>query len=162
MNDDKNLSTSAQRVQSALSSLGLPCEVTELPDSARTAKEAAQALGCEVAHIAKSLIFQGSSTRQAILVVAVGTNRVDEKLLAALAGEAIERATPEFVREKTGFAIGGIPPLGHSEKLKTFLDQDLQKYPVVWAAAGTPHAVFKTNASELQRMTEAEFVKISA
>lgn len=162
MSSDKNLGPSAQRVQSALHALGLSCQVVELPDSARTAKEAAQALGCEVAHIAKSLIFEGAATHQAILVVAVGTNRVDEKLLATLAGEPIQRATPEFVREKTGFAIGGVSPLAHTEKPKTFLDQDLQKYPILWAAAGTPHAVFKTNAAELQRMTEAEFVKINS
>ena len=161
MANTQNLGTSAQRVQSALVALGLAAEVVELPDSTRTAKEAAQALNCEVAHIAKSLIFEGAASHQAILVVASGTNRVDEKLLASLAGEPIKRASPEFVREKTGFAIGGVAPVGHTQKPKTFLDQDLQKYPILWAAAGTPHAVFKTSAEELRRICQAEFVKVA-
>ncbi|MBN8547682.1 MAG: YbaK/EbsC family protein [Deltaproteobacteria bacterium] len=160
MSTFQNISPSAQRVQAALREAGLDSQVVELPSSTRTAKEAAQALQCEVAHIAKSLIFEGGHSHQAILVIASGTNRVDEKLLEALAGEPIQKASADFVREKTGFAIGGVSPVGHSEKPKTFLDQDLQSFPVLWAAAGTPHAVFKTTAQDLQRMTGAAFVKI--
>jgi len=147
------LSHSAQKVQQALQAMNLPCQVVELPDSTRTAVEAAQAVGCEVAQIVKSLIFMGVESSHPILVVASGVNRVNETRLAFLAGEAIKKADAEFVRAQTGFAIGGIPPIGLANQITTFIDQDLLAYQAVWAAAGTPHAVFKLDPAFLERMT---------
>jgi len=147
------LSHSAQKVQQALQAMNLPCQVVELPDSTRTAVEAAQAVGCEVAQIVKSLIFMGVESSHPILVVASGINRVDETHLALLAGEAIKKADAEFARAQTGFAIGGIPPVGLANQMSTFIDQDLLAYQSVWAAAGTPHAVFELDPAFLERMT---------
>src|SRR5665811_406052 len=119
------LSQSAQKVQQALQAMNLPCMVVELPNSTRTAVEAAQAVGCQVGQIVKSLIFMGAESRRPILVVASGINRVDETHLALLAGEAIKKADAEFARAQTGFAIGGIPPVGLANQMSTFIDQDL-------------------------------------
>lgn len=147
------LSQSAQKVQQALLAMNLPCMVVELPNSTRTAIEAAQAVGCQVGQIVKSLIFMGAESRRPILVVASGINRVDETHLALLAGEAIKKADAEFARAQTGFAIGGIPPVGLANQMSTFIDQDLLTYKSVWAAAGTPHAVFELDPAFLERMT---------
>jgi prolyl-tRNA editing enzyme YbaK/EbsC (Cys-tRNA(Pro) deacylase) len=147
------LSQSAQKVQQALLAMNLPCKVVELPNSTRTAVEAAQAVGCQVGQIVKSLIFMGAESRRPILVVASGINRVDETHLALLAGEAIKKADAEFARAQTGFAIGGIPPVGLANQMSTFIDQDLLAYQSVWAAAGTPHAVFELDPAFLERMT---------
>ncbi|MBL7661218.1 YbaK/EbsC family protein [bacterium] len=149
----KHLSSSAEKVQQALTELGVDCQVVEMPDSTRTAEDAAKAIGCSVAQIAKSLVFQGEESKTAILVIASGTNRVDEKKVSALVGEKIKRANPDFVREQTGFAIGGIPPVGHAHKLKTLIDQDLGQYLELWAAAGTPHGVFRLTMTELEKIT---------
>jgi Cys-tRNA(Pro) deacylase len=158
---ENNLSAGAQKVQSALATLKISAEVLELPSSTRTAQDAANTLGCQVAEIAKSLIFETSDSHRPVLVIASGTNRVDEKKLAELVGEKMLRASPDFVHERTGFAIGGVPPLGHKEALQTFIDEDLKKYSVLWAAAGSPRAVFKTNAEDLLRMTAGAFAKLA-
>jgi prolyl-tRNA editing enzyme YbaK/EbsC (Cys-tRNA(Pro) deacylase) len=157
---DDQLSTSAQRVQDALSRQGLSRKVVELPGSTRTALEAAQAVGCSVGQIVKSLVFRTKLTRKAILILASGSNRVDEKLVENLIGEPIERADPDFVREQTGFAIGGIPPIGHANPLTTLIDDDLLNYEEVWAAAGTPHAVFPIDPKELERITNGKIASI--
>ncbi|MDB5078509.1 MAG: YbaK/prolyl-tRNA synthetase associated region [Chloroflexi bacterium] len=156
----EELSASAQKVQNALTELGYAYRVQELPHSTRTAVEAAQAIGCQVAQIVKSLVFRSKHSNQAILVVASGSNRVNEKQLAASLGEPIERATPEFVREQTGFAIGGVPPLAHANRLRTFVDEDLLQYSQVWAAAGTPFAIFGLEPAELVKMTGGEVTAI--
>lgn len=153
---ETNLSASAQRVQDAIIRNGLPCQVIELPGSTRTAPEAAQAVGCTVGQIVKSLIFRTKLTQKAVLILASGSNRVDEKLVETMTGEPIERADPDFVREQTGFAIGGIPPIGHTNQLTTLIDQDLLQYDEVWAAAGTPHAVFPIDPKELERITNGK------
>jgi prolyl-tRNA editing enzyme YbaK/EbsC (Cys-tRNA(Pro) deacylase) len=152
------LSPAARKVQEALTAGGFACQVVELPQSTRTAREAAQAVGCEVAQIVKSLIFKGRQSGRPILVVASGVNRVDEGRLGELVGEAIERADPDFVKERTGFAIGGVPPLGHKEPLETFIDEDLLRYEEIWAAAGTPFAVFKLTPADLLAMTAGRVV----
>lgn len=149
---------SAQKIQDELMSKGLDVQVVELPASTRTAVEAAAAIGCEVAQIAKSLIFRTKNTHRGILVIASGVNRVNEKIIAKEVGEEIVKADAEFTREKTGFAIGGIPPLGHKEKLETYIDKDLFNYPVIWAAAGTPHAVFSMDSVHLQRLTGGKLI----
>jgi prolyl-tRNA editing enzyme YbaK/EbsC (Cys-tRNA(Pro) deacylase) len=154
------LSTSAQKVQEALTALGLPCQVVELPASTRTAQEAAQAIGCTVAQIVKSLIFRGTRTGKPILVLASGVNRVNEKRLSEAAGEPIGKADADFVRQHTGFAIGGVPPVGHPTPIETYIDADLLQYPEIWAAAGTPRAVFRLIPQDLQKMNHGSIVSI--
>jgi prolyl-tRNA editing enzyme YbaK/EbsC (Cys-tRNA(Pro) deacylase) len=157
------LSPSAQKVQDALNSGGFECQVIELADSTRTALDAAQAVNCEVGQIVKSLIFRTKQSHKPVLVVASGANRVNEKKIAALVGEPIERATPEFVREQTGYAIGGVPPLAHANsKIQTYIDEDLLAFEDIWAAAGTPHALFKLTPKALTEMTAGGVVNITA
>ncbi len=148
-----DLTPSAKRVQDALDRLGLPCKVVELPDSTRTAVEAANAIGCEVGQIVKSLIFMTAESHRPVLVVASGSNRVNEALVAGHLGEPLKKADAEFVRAQTGYAIGGIPPVGLANSVVAFIDRDLLGYESVWAAAGTPHAVFELNPAQLERMT---------
>ena len=145
------LSASALKVQAALTALGLECQVSELPGSTRTAVEAAQAVGCSVGQIVKTLVFRDKVSGKPLLVLVSGSNRVDEKKLAALAGGAVEKADADFTRQRTGFAIGGVPPVGHVEAIETYIDEDLLQYEEVWAAAGTPHAVFRIRPAELLR-----------
>jgi len=157
----KKLSSSAKKVQDALISHGLTCQVLELPSITRTAQEAAQTIGCQVGQIVKSLVFMGKKTQKPILVVASGSNRVNEKKLSKLVSEPIKRANADFVRERTGFAIGGVPPVGHSEHLETFIDEDLLQHQILWAAAGTPNAVFKLTPNDLKIITKGKTVSIT-
>ena len=155
------LSVTAQKVQDALNRHGVSCRVVELPGSTRTAQEAAQAVGCRVEQIAKSLVFQGKTTKKPVLVVANGANRVNEKKLRDLLSEPVRKADAEFVREHTGFAIGGVPPAGLSNPMEIFIDEDLFKYPEIWAAAGTPHAVFNLTAADLLKITQGKVISIT-
>jgi len=157
---DISLSTSAQKVQDALASFGLDLRVKELAESTRTAVDAANAVGCDVAQIVKSLVFRGRTSGDAVFVVASGANRVNEKALAALVGEKIEKADADFVRERTGFAIGGVSPVGHPAPLHTFVDEDLLQYEELWAAAGTPHALFSLTPEQLCRITSGQVIAI--
>ena len=157
----KDLSSSAQKVQDILKEHGFSSLVVELPDSTRTAREAAQAIGCRVEQIVKSLVFKGQNSNKPLLVVASGSNRVNEQRLSELAGEPIEKADADFVRQRTGFAVGGVPPLGHTEQLEIFIDQDLVQYEQLWAAAGNSHAVFQLSPSELKVMTGGRVVSIT-
>jgi len=154
------ISTSAQRVQEALQKLGFACQVVELPQSTRTSAEAAQAVGCQVGQIAKSVIFRTKQTGRPVLAIASGVNRVNEKTLAALVGEPVEKADADFVRQQTGFAIGGVPPLGHTHQVEVYVDQDLLQYEQIWAAAGTPHAVFRLRPDDLLRMTGGHVISL--
>ena len=154
------LSASAKKVQDVLHSQGLQLEVVELSDSTRTAAEAAQAVGCEVGQIVKSLIFKSKRTQRPILVIASGANRVNEKKIETLIGEALGKADADFVRAQTGFVIGGVPPVGHTRQLETFIDEDLLQYAFLWAAAGTPHAVFRLAPDELVKITGGKVVNI--
>jgi prolyl-tRNA editing enzyme YbaK/EbsC (Cys-tRNA(Pro) deacylase) len=154
------LPESARRVQEALDRSGLPFRVVEMPASTRTAKEAAAAIGCTVAQIAKSILFRGAVTGKPILVVASGVNRVNEEAVAALAGEPLEKASPEFVRESTGYAIGGVPPGGFSVPIATWIDQDLLQFEEVWAAAGTPFAVFSLDPRRLPEITGGAVARV--
>lgn len=155
------LSSSAQKVQDALSKLGMTLQVVELPASTRSAAEAALAVGCLLGQIVKSLVFRASESDRPILVETSGSNRVAENVIASLIGEPICKADAEFVRQRTGFVIGGVPPLGHSEQLVTFIDRDLQQYTEIWAAAGTPNAVFRLTPEDLVRMTGGQIIKVS-
>ena len=162
MNNDKkeNLSSSAQKVNQTLLALGFDCEVIEFKESTRTSTEAAARVGCQIGQIVKSLIFRGQATDKPVLVLTSGANRVDENLLSSYAGESIGRADAEFVRAKTGFAIGGVPPIGHVLPLETYLDEDLFLYERIWAAAGTPNAVFELTPSKLVKMTGGKVVRV--
>lgn len=154
------LSKSAQSVQDALTQKGVKFKVVELSASTRTAQEAADTIGCEVAQIVKSLIFRTKETNKPILVLASGINRVNEKLIEKHVGEKITKADAEFTREHTGFAIGGVPPLGHKRSLDTFIDEDLLNYAVLWAAAGTPNAVFDLHSVDLKELTNGKVISI--
>jgi prolyl-tRNA editing enzyme YbaK/EbsC (Cys-tRNA(Pro) deacylase) len=155
------LSASAQKVQSALDVFGIQLEVLELAESTRTSSEAAQAIGCQVGQIAKSIVFQTSESHRPILVIASGINRVSESLIAEQVGEAIKKADADYVFQHTGFVIGGVPPVGHLEPLRAYIDQDLMQFPEIWSAAGNPHAVFRLTPAELVRITGAEVVKVA-
>ena len=154
------LSSNARKVQEALHLLGLNCQVVEMKNTTRSASEAADAVGCHVGQIVKSLIFMGRQSHNPFLVAASGLNRVNEKRLADFTGEPVKMPDAEFVKKKTGFVIGGVPPLGHRTKLETFIDEDLLKYEEIWAAAGTPNALFKLTPKELQLMTRGQVVSI--
>lgn len=155
------LSSSAQKVQDILRSLGYAHTVLELPASTRSAAEAAATVGCQVSQIAKSLVFRGAHSGQAILIVASGANRVNEARAAELLGEPLAKADADFVRAATGYAIGGVPPVGHTRPLRTLIDQDLLAYERIWAAAGTPRAVFALTPAELVSMTGGEVAAIA-
>jgi prolyl-tRNA editing enzyme YbaK/EbsC (Cys-tRNA(Pro) deacylase) len=156
----QNLSSSARKVQQALHKYGVSCQVVEMPQSTRTAEDAARAVGCQVGQIVKSLIFKGQQSHQAILVATSGANRVNEKTIATLIAEPLSMADAEFVREKTGFAIGGVPPVGHAQAIRIFIDEDLLQYHEIWAAAGTPRAVFKLSPQKLQKITDGQVVAV--
>jgi prolyl-tRNA editing enzyme YbaK/EbsC (Cys-tRNA(Pro) deacylase) len=153
-------SPSARKVQQALIQHGVSCQVIEMPQSTRTAEEAARAVGCQVGQIVKSLVFQGQQSHQPLLVATSGANRVNEKKIAALIAEPLSKADADFVRVKTGFAIGGVPPVGHAEPLRIFIDEDLLQYDEIWAAAGTPRALFKLTPDELQKITNGQVVSV--
>jgi prolyl-tRNA editing enzyme YbaK/EbsC (Cys-tRNA(Pro) deacylase) len=155
-----NLSPSAQKIQDQIRSLGYDYTVIEHADSTRTAQEAADRAGCELGQIVKSLIFKGKDSGKPILILTSGANRVDEQRISEYAGEAIGRADADFVRAVTGFAIGGVPPFGHVQKLETYFDEDFLKYETIWAAAGTPNAIFEVKTADLQKITDAKVARV--
>ncbi|MEH0018389.1 MAG: YbaK/EbsC family protein [Desulfobacter sp.] len=152
---------SAERVQAYFREKGFEFEVRELGSSTRTAGEAAESIGCRVAQIAKSLVFRDKNSNAPILVIASGVNRVDVKKIETAMGCKLGRADATYVREQTGFAIGGIPPAGHIRPLKTVLDTDLKQYREIWAAAGTPFAVFRLNPGDLGSLTGGTWVDLA-
>jgi prolyl-tRNA editing enzyme YbaK/EbsC (Cys-tRNA(Pro) deacylase) len=149
------LKPAARRFLEAARATGLQIDIVTHAQSTRTAEEAATACGCAVGQIVKSLVFRGKTSNAPILLLVSGANRVNEKGAAAAIGEALKRPDAEYVRDITGYAIGGIPPLGHATPLKTFIDRDLLQYEFVWAAAGTPESVFKVAPSALATATGA-------
>ena len=155
-----DLPASAQRVQDRLAELGFGNQVVEMPDTARSAADAAASCGCEVAQIAKSIIFRAAVSNRAVLVMASGVNRVDEEKIATALGEELAKADADFVRASTGFAIGGVAPIGHSSAPEIFIDRDLMALETIWAAAGTPRAVFKLTPEDLVRMTGGAVIEI--
>ena len=145
------MSDSVERVRAALHAARHPDTISEFPDGTRTSQDAANAVGCTVAQIAKSIVLRAGE--QVVLVIASGPNRVDLGKISALAGAPVKSADGRWVREVTGFAIGGVPPVGHSGAIRIFIDQDLISFDPIWAAAGSPRHVFRTSAKELARMT---------
>ncbi len=156
-----DLSSSAAKVQAALGARGFSFEIQELDQSTRTAAEAATAIGCEVAQIAKSVLFRARDSGRAVLVIASGVNRVDEKAVAALLSEKLDKADADFVRRETGFAIGGVPPVGHDKPVVTFIDEDILAFDEIWAAAGTPFAVFRLDPHSLAALTGGRVARVT-
>ena len=155
-----SLSPSAQKFQDLLNSLGYDYTVIEHAESTRTAQEAADRAGCELGQIVKSLIFKGKESGKPILVLTSGMNRVDENRISGYAGEGISRPNADFVRTVTGFAIGGVPPVGHIQRMETYIDEDFLQYQTIWAAAGTPNAIFELSTDVLQKITDGKIVRV--
>ncbi len=155
MSDDKerSLGQKARAVQQALAAHGLNSKVIEMTESSHTAIEAARAVNCELGQIVKSLVFKIHATQTPILVTASGSNRVSEGKIEKLLGASIRRADADFVREHTSYAIGGVAPLGHPQPIQTFIDEDLFQYHRIWAAAGTPNALFDMSPDDLKIIT---------
>ena len=156
------MSKSVTRVTEALRAAGLPAPVREMAEGTRTAAEAAAALGCEIDQIAKSVILRGTESDTLFLFVTAGGNRVDVGAATALAGQTLAPADAAFVRSRTGFAIGGVAPLGHLEKPRAFFDTRLLQFPIVWAAAGTPRHVFSAEPHALASVIGAEIAAVSS
>lgn len=156
----QELRGSAKRVQELLEQLHLDIQVVEFKETTRTSQEAANVIGCEVGQIAKSLIFKGKVSGNPILVIASGKNRVDEKKVAEYISEEIEKPDADFVLKHTGFAIGGIPPIGFRFERASLIDEDLLTYNELWAAAGTPFAVFRITPQDLVKITQGRVVSV--
>lgn len=154
--------SSTDRVRQAAAEAGLTIDILQMPSSTRTAEDAANACGCSVAEICKSLVFLGKSSGEIVLLLVSGSNRVNEAAVAQRIGEELGRADGRTVRERTGFAIGGVAPIGHLAPVKVYLDEDLTRFDGIWAAAGAPNAVFATTASDLLRATGAAVIRMTA
>jgi prolyl-tRNA editing enzyme YbaK/EbsC (Cys-tRNA(Pro) deacylase) len=155
------LKPAAQRVQDGARALGLDITVRQMGQSTRTAEEAAQACGCQVGQIVKSLVFRGKESGKPYLLLVSGANRVNEKALKGILGEALVRPDAQYVRDVTGYAIGGIPPLVHATPLATYMDQDLLTFEVIWAAAGTPECVFSVLPADLRDKAGAKVIAVT-
>ena len=151
----------SERFVAACAGLGFSPVVQSYPQGTRTAEDAARAIGCDVAQICKSLVSRGAGSGRAVLVVASGSNRVSEERVGALLGEPLAKADADFVRAATGYAIGGVPPVGHAQPLECLVDEDLLRYAVVWAAAGTPTDVFCVTPDDLVRVTDGRVARVS-
>lgn len=155
-----SLSRKAAQVQEALDQFGISLQVKELPDSTRTAEEAAAAVGGTVGQIAKSLVLKRVPSNSPILVIASGDHRVDLDFLAEQLNGTVEMADADFVRQATGFAIGGVPPVGHVQSIETYIDRQLFEYAKIWAAAGTPRAVFALTPRQLEEVTRGQVISV--
>ena len=149
----EKLGRGAQKLQQYLNDAGCDVQVQELPDSTRTAVDAATAIGCELGQIAKSLVFAHGETEQLVLVIAAGDRNVDTAKLASATGAEPSLANPKMIKRELGYPIGGVPPVGHARKLPTLLDESLRRFELLWAAAGSPHAVFSISVTDLHRLT---------
>jgi len=152
--------SSVQRVLAVLNSLDLSTEFKELPDSTRTAKEAAKAVNCHVNQIVKSLVFQTQPGGLPVLILTSGSNQVDENHVSGIIGERIRFAPADFVRKHTGFAIGGVSPFGLKTKIAIYIDEDLLIHPLIWAAAGSSHAVFSILPQDLVISTAGKIISV--
>ncbi|AIS58230.1 hypothetical protein CKF94_25345 [Vibrio coralliilyticus] len=157
----KELKSSSLKVQEFLSRNGQDFVVQEMPSSTRTASDAAESIGCTVSQIAKSVIFKHGETGEPVLVVASGANMVCADKVKEATGIVLTKADASFVREKVGYAIGGVPPVAHHSSVHTILDNDLNQYSEIWAAAGTPNSVFKLNPQKLGELTQGQWVDLA-
>lgn len=160
MTDQPTRPDAVRRVEIAALARSLPIRVVETKVIARTAEEAALAVSAEVGQIVKSLVFRGATSGEPVLLLVSGANRVDETAVAVHVGEPLERPNADFVREATGFAIGGVAPLGSLHPIRTFMDRDLLAHDVVWAAAGTPFHVFETVPDALRIACDAVVIPV--
>ncbi len=160
MQEPSIFNPTAAKIQDLLLKAGLNSRVLEFLDSTRTAQEAADRVGCQLGQIVKSLVFRCQKSGKPILVLTSGANRVDEGRISILAGDQISRADADFVRSVTGFAIGGVPPFGHPEPIRTYMDEDLLQFPIIWAAAGTPNAVFDLSPADLVKFSGAVVIAV--
>ena len=151
---------STDRVRQAAEAAGLAISIREMPQSTRTAEEAAAACGTSVGQIVKSLIFRGAASGEPVLLLVSGANRVDTGAVARTIGEALERMDADAVRSATGFAIGGVAPLGALAPIRTYMDEDLLAFATVWAAAGSPQAVFEVEPRALAAAAGAEIIRV--
>ena len=159
---NQSLSKSAKSLQSTLKKHGLDCKVFEIASSARTAQDAANSIGCSIAQVAKSLIFKTVTTNKPILVLASGLNKVSEKVIESYIGESIVKADAKFTKDITGFAIGGIPPVGHKQPIDfIFIDQDLVKLSSFWASAGTSLVVFNITVKDLLAVVPGKIINLN-
>lgn len=152
------MSKSLKRVKAALEAAGLDCAVIECAGETRTAAQAAAEAGCEIDQIVKSIVYRGAATGHVVLFLTAGGNRVDDSKASAAAGQELGRADAALVRAETGFAIGGVAPIGHLSPVPTFLDPRLLDFGQVWAAAGTPRHIFAIAPTDLHRLTGAEAI----
>lgn len=150
----------SEKIQKEILKLKIDTNVIVFDKTTKTAKDAATALNCDVAQIVKSIVFKGKNSQKPILILVSGVNRVDEKNVGKIIGEEIEKADADFVKEKTGFAIGGVSPIGHKNDIDIFFDEDLLKFDIVWAAAGTSNSVFKINPKVLLEVTNAKIIDV--
>lgn len=150
------MSKSLARVRAALEAAGDPVEIVEMAEGTRTAEEAARAAGCALDQIVKSIIFRGEADGKVILFLTAGGNRVDAAKASAVAGEALGKADATLIRAQTGFAIGGVAPIGHLSPIRAFMDPRLMEFGVVWAAAGTPRHIFAADPREIHRLSNAQ------
>lgn len=155
-----DLKHSSQRVQNILQNYNLSTKVVEFANTTRTSREAANVIGCEIAQIAKTLIFKSAKSNQPICIIASGKNRIDEKKVEQYIGESIEKPDADFVLKHTGFVIGGVPPIGYKFNIQTLIDEDLAEYEIIWAAAGTPYSVFEISPKDLIVLSQAKMVDI--
>lgn len=153
------MKSSVKRVKTALDKLDIPYHLQELPQSTRTAEEAALAVKCRVGQIVKSLIFLNAEG-QPLLILTSGANQVDEKLVSQSLGEKIHFASAEFVRHQTGFSIGGVSPYGLKKQIPIYIDRDLLNYQQVWSAAGSPHAVVQISPPDLVKTTRGTVISV--
>ncbi len=156
----ETLGKSALKIQEELNKYNLSLKVVTMQDSTRTCVEAANTIGCEVGQIVKSLVFRGKTSGTPVLIVASGDNRINEKKMKEYLGEAVTRPDANYVQETTGFAIGGIPPVGHTTKMPCFIDADLFRFKEVWAAAGTPFDVFCLTPDQLATITQGKIINV--
>lgn len=149
-----------EKIERILKENKLEFELKEFSQSTKTSKEAAEAIGCDVAQIGKSIIFKGKVSGKPYLIIASGKNRVNEENFSKIIGETIEKGDANFVKEKTGYIIGGVPPFGHKENIETFIDEDLFKFEYIWCAGGTPNSVFKISPKDLLKITNGKIINI--
>lgn len=149
-----------EKIEKILKEYNLNLELKEFSQSTKTSKEAAEAIGCDVAQIGKSIIFKGKISGRPYLVIASGKNRINEEKFSQIVGEPIEKGDADFVKEKTGYIIGGVPPFGHKENIETYIDEDLFKFKDIWCAGGTPYSVFRINTEDLLKITKGKIINI--
>ena len=155
------LKDSTSRVRNFLFSKGFSIHIKEFSSLTRTAQDAADSVGCSLSQIAKSLVFRDETTDLPILIIASGSNRVDLKKIQQATGLKLGRADAKYVKQRTGYTIGGVPPVGHNEPLETLLDPNLKKHQVIWAAAGTPFTVFQLKPDDLEYLTQGTWIDLA-